>query len=383
MIQTLSIFVGKEGLIRMPMKLDTTIIKIFTIVFLTLMYVSCQKSPTLTVRGVIPAAAGKIIYIDSLTSTSPICTDSVLAAEDGSFEIARSAAQRMTFFQLRADSLSAVFCADSTEKINFGVALRGELLLTGDEYAAQVCKLSQHVRATNKYIRTLMLMGNKCPQKQMKKLIYSRVMRYRELADSLVRENPVSPVAYYAMNAKLIYDIEPYDFNDKDDRRLLAIVANGWNMVRPNNVYSNQLLAKLANNDVNKKVGEDMLYSEKASYIDLCLPNANEDIVSLNGVRNKNIILLFWNLRNMDPAVLANMKTYYKANPDLEIYHVSFDKDKNAFKKAAADCPWICVNDVEEKSTLTYNLEVTPSVFLFNKQGNIVGKNIPFIGYKF
>jgi len=367
------------------MKLSFTTIKLFTIIFFALMYVSCQttSTKTLTIKGKIPAAANKMVYIDSFTSVAPVCIDSIRALEDGSFEIKRRAAERMTFFQLRADSLSAVFCADSTEKIHFKIATHGELYLTGDEYAAQVCKLSQHIKATNKYIKTLMLMGNKIPQKQMKKLIYSRVMRYREMADSLVKENPVSPVAYYAMNAKLIYDIEPYDFHDPDDRRMLAIVANGWNMVRPNNVYSNQLLAKLTIDDVNKKVGADMLYSEKASYIDLCLPNAKEDIVSLNEVRNKNIILLFWNLRNMDPTVLANMKTYYNANPDLEIYHVSFDKDMEAFKEAAADCPWICVNDVEEKSALTYNLDVTPSVFLFNKNGNVVGKNIPFIGYKF
>lgn len=365
------------------MKLSITTIKLYLIVFLALMHVSCQKNPTLTVRGVIPAAAGKMVYIDSLTSSNPICTDSILATENGCFKIERNAVERMTFFQLRTDSSLAVFCADSTEKITFGVGVRGELFITGDDEAAQVCKLSQHVASTNKYIKTLMMMGDKCPQKQMKKLIYSRVMKYREMADSLVRENPVSPVSYYAMNSKLIYGIEPYDFHDKDDHRLLAIVANGWNMIRPNNVYSNQLLAKLANKDVNKKVGDELLYSEKASYIDLCLPDANEDIVSLTEVRNKNIILLFWNLRNMDPAVLSNIKEYYKANPDLEIYHVSFDKDKEAFKKAAADCPWICVNDVEEKSAVTYNLEVTPSVFLFNKNGNIVGKNIPFIGYKF
>ncbi len=365
------------------MRLNAIILGIFTFVFLAIFSVSCQKSPTLTVCGTIPAAAGKMVYIDSITSSKPICIDSIIALEDGSFEMQRKACERMTFFQLRADSLSAVFCADSTEKLNFSVGLRGELNVAGDEYATQVCKLSQHVRATNKYIRTLMLMGDKCPAKQMKKLIYTRVMRYREMADSLVKENPVSPVAYYAMNAKLIYDIEPYDFNDSDDHRLLAIVANGWNMVRPNNVYSNQLLAKLTNKDAIKKVGDDMLFSEKASFVDLNLPNANNINVSLNSIKDKNVILLFWNLRKMDENVLERIKSYYKANPDLEIYHVSFDHDMEAFEKAASLCPWVCVNDAEGKSAVTYNLEVTPSVFLFNKKGNIVGKNVPFIGYKF
>ncbi len=363
------------------MKLTT--IKIFTFVFLLLVSISCQKNRTLTVCGKIPAAAGKMVYVDSITSSNPICTDSAMADENGYFELERAAAKRMSFFQLRADSLSAVFCADSTEKIDFGVGLRGELFLTGDEYAAQVCKLSQHVRATNQYIRTLMLMGDKCPPEKIKKLIYSRVMRYREMADSLVRENPVSPVSYYAMNAKLIYNIEPYDFNDKDDHRLLAIVANGWNMVRPNNVYSNQLLAKLANKEANSRVGDGLLFSEKATFVDLNLPDAQHHNVSLNSIKDKNVILLFWNLRKMDYDVLERIESYYKENPDLEIYHVSFDKDVKAFEKAASQYPWVCVNDVEGKSAETYNLEVTPSVFLFNKQGNIVGKNIPFIGYKF
>lgn len=361
----------------------TTFFKIFTFVFLSLISVSCQKTRILTVCGKIPAVAGKMVYVDSITSSNPVCTDSAMADENGYFVMKRNAVKRMSFFQLRADSISAVFCADSTEKIDFGVGLRGELFLTGDEHASQLCNLSQHVMAANKYISTLMLMGDKCPPQKMKELIYARVMQYRELADSIVRENPISPVAYYAMNAKLIYNIEPYDFNDKDDYRLLAIVANGWNMVRPNNVYSNHLLAKLANKEVNSRVGDGLLYSEKATFVDLNLPDANHNKVSLNSIKDKNVILLFWNLRKMDQEVLERMVLYYKTNPDVEIYHVSFDKDTKAFEKAASKYPWICVNDVEGKSAITYNLEVTPSVFLFNKQGNIVGKNIPFIGYKF
>lgn len=369
------------------MKLETSIIKIIVIAFLALMYVSCQKTPTLAISGKIPSAAGKMVYIDSITSSKPICVDSVLATDEGKFVVKRVPVKRMSFFQLRADSLYAIFCADSTEKIDFGVGIRGELFLTGDEEAAKVCKLSQHVRATNQYITTLMMMDKKCPAKKIKALIYARVMKYREMADSLVKENPVAPVAYYAMNVKLAYNIEPYDFSDPDDHRLLAIVANGWNMIRPNNVYSNQLLAKLANKDMDadpdKKVGDDLTFSEKATFVDLTYPDAKGNLVSINSIKNKNVILLFWNLRMIDPNTLASIKSYYKANPDLEIYHVSFDEDMEAFKKEAAKCPWICVNDMSGKSALTYNIETTPSVFLFNKNGNIVGKNIPFIGYKF
>lgn len=164
---------------------------------------------------------------------------------------------------------------------------------------------------------------------------------------------------------------------------MLAIVANGWNMMRPNNVYSNQLLAKLANQSASKRVGDDILFSEKATFLDLNLPDAKHNNVSINNIKNKNVILLFWNLRKIDKSVLAEIRSYYDANPDVEIYHVSFDKDSKEFEKAAAQCPWICVNDEEGKSAITYNLDVTPSVFLFNKNGNIVGKNVPFIGYKF
>ena len=365
------------------MKITAKVLKLFTFVFLTLIYVSCQKERTLTVSGVIPEAAGKMVYVDSITSSSPVCTDSTMADENGHFELERNAVKRMSFFQLRTDSLYAVFCADSTEKIDFRVGLRGDLYLTGDEYASHVCALSQYLRATNRYIRTLMQMGSKCPPEQIKQLIYARVMKYREMADSLVKANPVSPVSYYALNAKLIYNIEPYDFNDEEDYRLLAIVANRWDMVRPNNVYSNHLLAKLASREANKRVGDGLLFSEKATFVELNLPNAKHNKISLNSIKDKNVILLFWNLRKMDQDVLERIKSYYISNPDVEIYHVSFDKDVNAFDKVAARYPWICVNDVEGKSALTYNLEVTPSVFLFNKKGNFVGKNIPFIGYKF
>ena len=371
-----------------PMKITARIFKLFTFVFLTLIYVSCQKEKTLTVCGVLPDAAGKMVYVDSITSSVPICLDSAVVANDGSFNISLKPVKRMAFFQVRVDSMYGAFCADSTENIDFREGTHGELTLTGDDYAIEVCKLSQQLRATNDYINTLMLAFDRSPEKKelIKNLIYNRVMRYRKIADSIVKENPVSPAAYYAITSKLIYGIEPYDFKDEDDLLMLAVVANRWDIVRHGNVYSNSLLEKLAReevNKINKKVGDDMLFSEKATFVDLNLPNAKHNRISLNSIKNKNVILLFWNLRKMDHEVLERIKSYYISNPDIEIYHVSFDQDVKEFDKMAAHYPWICVNDKEGKSALTYDLEVTPSVFLFNKRGNIVGKNVPFIGYKF
>lgn len=357
------------------------------ILLMTLLSASCQKGPTLTICGKIPNAANKMVYIDSITGNGTICLDSTLADTIGRFSIERRAAVRMSFFQLRVDSMSAVFCADSTKKVVFSKGIRDELSLTGDEYAAQVCMLSQHIRATNKYIRTLMKLEKKCINSQIKDLIYIRVMQYREIADSLVKANPVAPVAYYAMNAKLIYNIEPYDFNDPDDRRMLAIVANGWNIIRHDNVYSNHLLSMLENTKLSKresiKIVDNTKYSEKASFVNLDFPNKEGKQISLNSIKDKNIILLFWDLRMIDNDVLSRIQDYYQANPDLEIYHVNYYKDMADFKEDAAKCPWMCVNDETGTSLTTYNLEVTPSVFLFNKKGNIVGKNVPFIGYKF
>ena len=371
----------------MPMRF-INLLKLSTFILLTLFSISCRKNTSISICGKIPSAAGKMVYVDSLTSTNPVCLDSAIVEEDGSFNIDIRAVKRMAFFQMRVDSMYGAFCADSTEKIEFKEGVYGELTLTGDDYAVQLCRLSQHLRATNEYIRTLMLMFDKSPEKKetIKNLIYNRVMRYRQVADSLVKENPVSPAAYYAMTTKLIYGIEPYDFNDEEDLLMLAVVANRWDIIRHNNVYSNLLLEKLAREKVDKatkKVGDGLLFSEKATFVELNLPNAKHNRISLNSIKNKNVILLFWNLRKMDHDVLERIKSYYISNPDVEIYHVSFDKDVKAFEKVAAHYPWICVNDVDGKSAVTYNLEATPTVFLFNKRGNIVGKNIPFIGYKF
>lgn len=363
-------------------------LKISTFILLTLFSVSCRKNTTLSICGKIPSMAGKMVYVDSLTSSNPICLDSTIVEEDGSFNIDIRAVKRMAFFQMRVDSIYGVFCADSTEKIDFREGTHGELTLTGDDYAIEVCKLSQQQRATNEYINTLMLAFERSPEKKelIKNLIYNRVMRYRKITDSIVKENPISPAAYYAITSKLIYGIEPYDFKDEEDLLKLAVVANKWDIIRHGNVYSNFLLEKLAREQVNKtkkKVGDDLLFSQKATFVELNLPNAKHNKVSLNSIKNKNVILLFWNLRKMDHEVLERIKSYYISNPDVEIYHVSFDQDVKAFEKVAAHYPWICVNDTEGKSAMTYNLESTPSVFLFNKRGNIVGKNIPFIGYKF
>jgi peroxiredoxin len=75
------------------------------------------------------------------------------------------------------------------------------------------------------------------------------------------------------------------------------------------------------------------------------------------------------------------MEIYNKyKSAGLEIYQVSIDTDKTAWATAVKEqnLPWISVCDGKGAASIavaTYNVTAIPSMFVFNRKGDIVASN--------
>lgn len=123
---------------------------------------------------------------------------------------------------------------------------------------------------------------------------------------------------------------------------------------------------------------------QTVGFPDLVMPDIDGEDRMLSDSKGKVIILSFWSVSQNDHKMFNNdLLDIYNAYHDkgLEIFQIALDVDKPAWAATvkAQNLPWISVNDgygTNSSSIIAYNIEKIPSMFIIDRGGDIVGKDI-------
>ena len=332
-----------------------------------LMFVGCQSSPTFSVSGTIENAEGETLYLEYTQLTKTTAVDSCVLKADGTFALSAPSPEHPDFYRLRLGSRSLPIAVDSIDEIVVRTT-RDSLPYT----------LSIEGSASSLAIAQLRFTARTATREEL-----------REQAQQVIVQNPRSLEAYYAVFLK---QGGQYIWNilDSSDRRMYQAVATSFHMWMPEyertTVLYNQVMEvmKAERSLKNQEVMRQFIDESENSFLDITLPDEEGDMQSLSDLRG-DVISLDFSASEMEHAVayafeLRELYNKYHQR-GLEIYSVSLDRNQLLWEQTVENLPWTTVRADENMAAsvlMQYNVQALPTLFLFDRKGNIQGRYIDF-----
>ena len=329
--------------------------------------VGCTKQPTFTISGTLTNAADKTIYLEHTALLGTTIVDSCHIDTDGNYSLEAPAPTYPDFYRLRVGSRSLPLAIDSTEHVQVSASLDSlpyTLNINGSEVSAQMAQLRASARTATRDV-------------------------LREQTQKIILANPRSLVAYYALFLKQ-NGLPIWDMADPSDRRLYQAVATSYNLWMPEynrtKALYNQVLEYMqAERSLRSQLAAQQLIADSENaFLDITLPDNKGQMQSLSQYRGKVIVLDF-SSTEMEQYVAYNFELrelynqYHKSG--LEIYSVGIERNLLAWEEATENLPWLTVRALDNEITevLTrYNVQSLPTLFLFDKEGNVQGRYTDF-----
>ena len=315
------------------------------------------------------------IYLECLSLTGVESVDSVEANTDGTFRFKAPAPSYPDIYRIRCGNRSVVLAIDSTEDIAVSGSWNDCLSAVFDSKDKPVGKASV---AKSENIRLL-----------RRALRDSTTEAHKRLAMEIIMQNPASQAAYYAL-FQTRAGVPVFDIYDSADRRFYQAVATSWQVWYPESERSKALYHQVidainterrARNDEAMRAFFD---ESESTFLDIELPDENGEIDKLSDLIGKVILLDFCSLE-LDgyKDYLFSLRELYNNyhSRGLEIYQVYPDRNRLLWEDRVSNLPWHTVrteNGVADLVYRTYNVQIVPTVFLYDRKGLIVGRFADF-----
>ena len=333
----------------------------------SLLFFGCKHGEYFQIEGTLDNAEGEMLYLEQTSLMGNIVLDSVRVKSSGKFSFRQRRPEYPDIYQLRLDGQRFVFVVDSTEHIIVGLDADNMVVpqrLEGSEKTGRLAELRQSV-------------------------LTNTLDEHRELQRSVVLSDPRSMVAYYALHQTRggRYILNPYDDNDLPYFRSVATAFNTFmpQYYRSKALYK-QVLAIINEEKAaaNQQKLQQMIEEADNAFLDISLPDENDQTQSLSQLRGKLILLDFSAIEmQQSKGYIFELRELYNKyhSRGLEIYSVSVDRRKLLWQQSAENLPWTtvwCEPGVNDKVLLTYNVQALPTMFLIDKKGEIVGRYVDF-----
>jgi thiol-disulfide isomerase/thioredoxin len=336
------------------------------------------------------------VYLEELTVKDAIPLDSAVINEDGEFSF-KVKPKQIGFYVLRlARNNFVTLLIDKGETVEISGDAR-QLVKTynvsGSKGSQQIKEINDHLRINYARVDSLSSVyegsqgkDNFIKIKEELDSIYLTIFAdQKKFASTFIDKNTSSLACliaiYQQFGKQPVFDVkvkEDFAYFQKLDKAIFAAY--------PDNPHAQDLherIAEIKKMDAEKKLAAGKL-SEGASAPEIKLKSPEGTQIALSSLKGKFVLVDFWAswcspCRKENPNLVKIYKKY-KAK-DFEIYGVSLDRDKDAWKAAIKTdkITWIQVSDLlywDSPLVKLYNVEAVPFSVLIDKEGKIIAKGL-------
>ncbi len=356
---------------------------------------SCSSTQT-EISGLISGGEDISMTLERLDVNRTSMIDSVRTDKDGSFSI-KLGLEEPELYILKNDTGAIInLLVTPGEKISVNTsydAFGSAYEVSGSIESEGIRILVQQLDQTRQTLDSLQLVAGDIgdpenPQFELVRNTYAQaIIKQKRFTIKYLVEHMSSLSSVYALYQK--YNEEILILNLEQDLQYFKAVADSLEVTHPNSSLTLSLRA-----DIQQRVASfeeaiklnnllDMA-DEVSGLLDLSIPDRDGNEIALSSLTGKVILVSFWASGNSTSIqTLVQLQSTYKKYHEkgFEVYAISLDNNKINWMNAMDfnEFSWINVSELsfpESKAALLYNVTALPTLYLINREGDIVAKNL-------
>ena len=361
----------------------------FFLILITLS--ACQNNnETFTIEGVVENAQGKTIILEHLGITGVTVLDSMTISTAGNFSFSANRPEYPDFYRIRIQNRAITFAVDSTEKITIRAdfeTFATDYIIENSPQSELIRKLRVSVINIQNQLNALHQLTNHNERTAKLSEIDRAVEAHKEMARRLILENPLSNAAYFALHQQIDghFIFSPFEAGDF---RYWAAAATSYHTFMPDNersihLYNFVLEALREQRLVQQQIAlSELIEAEGRTYINIILPDRLGIERSLSDLVGRYVILIDFSVYEAPQSAdyieaLRHLHTRHSRR-GFEIFQISLDRNRLLWETSTENIPWISVRDELGHFAGLYNVNLLPTTFLMDREGNIIARNLSF-----
>lgn len=352
---------------------------------------SCSTGPQAVISAVIDGAPDTSVILRKFNYNKFATADTIRTDASGAFryKVVLTGNEPYFYYVYFGDRQIAALILKDGDNVSLKASTAGSYSVSGSEESSLFQELNGMFGKASDTMGALAKEGvaardglDESALKEINGKLSRTYVDYRREVTRFIMKHPFSITSAVALFQRFNDNLAVFD--EPSDVILFRRVCDSLTVAYPKSEYVSSLNDEIARRTSVANLNEKIASLQSVSFPELALPDINGATRTLSELKGNVIVLSFWSTaqdeHKMFNKELENLYGKYHEK-GLEIYQVSLDIDKPSWAATikSQNLPWISVNDglgIDSPSVTAYNIAKVPSMFVINRDGDIVDSDV-------
>ena len=366
----------------------TTMKRLTILLCAAVLLASCSQNPTARIRATVEGAPDSSIVLQKLNYNRLVAVDTFRTDAAGHFncKVKLTGNEPYFYYLYAGGNPVASMILLPGDAVTVTVPVTGDFTVEGSEESALLQQVNNRFLSTVDEMNAVTAsIDENSPELDIKlanAALSKLFIGYKRDAIKYMIGHPRSITSAIVAFQKFNDDLPV--FGEPTDAILLKTVQDSLTLVYPKSEFvlalRDQVTALSRALELEGRLGD----MGESSFPELVMPDVDGVMRKLSDLEGKVIVLSFWSVGQTDHKMFnVDLADLYRKYHDrgMEVYQVSLDIDKPTWASTVRSqgLPWISVNDgygIESAAVGTYNVQEIPTMYVFDKSGELVGTDV-------